>query len=88
MTIKREELLTTITKIVAHPHTHITEHDRARSLAIFVVLQDYLDGQTDYHDDIGSFIHSSEETDFEGYVLKELNIPPNFHEVTIKDILK
>ena len=65
----REELFTTIMNIVAHPHNTITEHDKARTAAIFLVIGDYLDNHTESDNNGGHYIYEKDETDFEGYVM-------------------
>ena len=42
----REELFECITKIVAHPHTVVTDHYKARAMAIFLTFADYLGNYT------------------------------------------
>ena len=70
----REELFTTIMNIVAHPHNTITEHDKARTAAIFLVIGDYLDNHTESDNNHGHCIYESDATDFEGYVMELLKI--------------
>jgi hypothetical protein len=84
----REELFNTIMCIVAHPHKHLTEHDKARAMAIFVTFADYLGNYTEGQEDMGHWIAECEETDFEGYVLGLLKMPPNFNRVDVNELLK
>ena len=37
-----QELFETITKIVASPHTTITEHDKRRAIQVFLAFDDFL----------------------------------------------
>jgi hypothetical protein len=38
----QQELFETITKIVASPHTTLTEHDKRRAIQVFLAFDDYL----------------------------------------------
>lgn len=37
-----QELFDIITKIIADPHTTITEHDKRRAIRVFLAFDDYL----------------------------------------------
>ena len=69
----REELFECITKIVAHPHTVVTDHDKARAMAIFVTFADYLGNYTESDNNHGHCVYESDATDFEGLVLEMLD---------------
>ena len=83
----REELFTTIMNIVSHPHTHITEHDKARTAAIFLVLGDYLGNHTESDNNGGHYIYEKDETDFEGYVMELLGYE-EYGQASITELLK
>lgn len=38
-----EELLDKVAKVIAHPHTTITEHDRERAAKVFLTFDPYLE---------------------------------------------
>jgi hypothetical protein len=85
----REELFNCITRIVAHPHKVITDHDKSRALAIFLTFSDYLGNYTESDNTNGHYVYESENTDFEGFVLKMINDPKlNYGDVTSDEILK
>lgn len=67
------ELFNVIMCIIAHPHKTLTEHDKARAMAIFVTFADYLGNYTESDNNFGHCIYESDSTDFEGYVLQLLN---------------
>lgn len=81
----REELFTTITRIVAHPHTVVTDHDKARAMAIFVTFADYLGNYTESDNNHGHLIYESDAIDFEGLVLEMLD--EDQHD-SVREILK
>jgi hypothetical protein len=85
-----EELFNTIMCIVAHPHKTLTEHDKARAMAIFVTFSDYLANYTESDNNHGHVIYESDSTDFEGYVLGLLgkNKPMDFYQVDVDELLK
>ena len=72
-TYTREELFECITKIVAHPHTVITDHDKTRAMSIFVTFADYLGNYTESDNNHGHLIYESDAIDFEGLVLEMLD---------------
>jgi predicted deacetylase len=70
-----------------HPHVIITDHDRARAAAIFLVIGDYLDNYTESDNNGGHYIYEQEETDFEGYVM-ELFGYQEYGQATPDELLK
>ena len=38
----QQELFETITKIIAEPHTTLTEHDKRRAIRVFLAFDDFL----------------------------------------------
>lgn len=83
----RAELFTTIMNIVAHPNTRITEQDKARTAAIFLVLGDYLDNYTQSDNNGGHYVYECDETDFEGYVMELLGYD-SYGDAQVTEILK
>ena len=58
-----DELYNHITKIVASPHTAITEHDKRRALHIITVFQDFVldcvDDENDVHTiEFAEYVHT------------------------------
>ena len=53
----REELFDCITRIVAHPHTAITSHDKTRAMAIFLTFADFLGNYTESYNNHGHVIY-------------------------------
>jgi len=86
-TYTREELFECITKIVAHPHKTITEHDHSRALAIMVVFEDYLANFTHRDGDGEYYIPECDELDFLDFVRFKLCID-DYDYVSVDDILK
>jgi hypothetical protein len=88
-TYSREELFDCITRIIAHPHFSITQHDVNRAMAIFLTFADYLSNYTQC-DSNGEFVvYESDATDFEGLVLEMLGDKYSDGEtVTVEDVLK
>lgn len=85
----RDDLFNVIVKIIAHPHKTITKHDKVRAMAIFATFSDYLDNFTECHEDNGCYIHTSDSTDFEHYVLALLKKGPmDFYEIDVDELLK
>ena len=68
-----EELFECITRIVAHPHHAITQHDKSRAMAIFLTFSDYLSNYTESDNSSGFCVYESDNTDFEGYVMTLMN---------------
>lgn len=83
----RAELFNTIMNIVAHPHQHLTEHDKARTAAIFLVIGDYLDNYTQSDNNGGHCVYECDETDFEGYVMELLKYN-EYGEAKVTELLK
>ena len=83
----REELFTTITKIVAHPHKTITEHDQSRALAIMVVFDDYFTNFCESDNNGGYYVYEREQTDFIDFVRFKLGID-DYDAVNVDEVLK
>jgi len=83
----REELFDCITRIVAHPHKVVTDHDKARAMAIFLTFADYLGNYTESDNNHGHLIYESDATDFDGYVMEMLDLK-DYSEVNLQEILK
>lgn len=83
----REELFDCITRIVAHPHKVVTDHDKARAMAIFLTFADYLGNYTESDNNHGHLIYESNATDFDGYVMEMLDLK-DYSEVNLQEILK
>ena len=84
-TYTREELFECITKIVAHPHTVITDRDKTRAMSIFLTFADYLGNYTESDNNHGHLIYESDAIDFEGLVLEMLDEDQH---VSVREILK
>ena len=90
----REKLFTEIAKIVAHPHTAITDHDNSRALAIMVLLDDYLcnfmesdnNGPLLYNNG-GHYIYEQDGINFLDFVRFKLGID-DYSQLTPEDVLK
>jgi hypothetical protein len=63
-----DELYDCITKIVASPHTAITEHDKRRAIQIFLGFDDYL------IDHLPGYCSDDCVIDFGAYASKQLDI--------------
>jgi len=64
-----DELFEIVTKVIASPHTTITEHDKRRAIQVFLGFDDYL------IDALPGYCEEGCEIDFGGYaagVLDEL----------------
>ena len=84
----REELFECITKIVAHPHTAITKHDKTRALAIMVVVDDYFSNYAESDNDGGHYVYEQEATDLIDFVRKfEVGID-DYGDVDVDEVLK
>ena len=69
-----DELFDVVTKMIASPHTDITEHDKQRAIQVFLGFQEYvLDHWQDDGDENNAWVNMS-DLDFEGYVGKQLDI--------------
>ena len=82
----REELFNTITRIVAHPHKTITEHDQSRALAIMVVFDDYFTNYTESEGN-GHCVYEQDATDFIDFVRFKLGIS-DYDAVDVDEVLK
>ena len=83
----REELFSCITKIVAHPHKHLTSHDEARALAILVVFDDYFTNFCESDNNGGYYVYERDETDFTDFVRFKLGIG-DYDVVDVDEVLK
>jgi hypothetical protein len=83
----REELFECITKIVAHPHKTITEHDHSRALAIMVVFDDYLTNYTESDNNGGYCVYERDATDFIDFVRFKMGID-DYDYVNVDGVLK
>ena len=83
----REELFACITKIIAHPHKTITEHDQSRALAIMLIFEDYFSNYTESDNNGGHCVYEQDATDFEDFVRYKLNLE-YYHPVDADEILK
>ena len=85
----REELFDCVARIVAHPHTVITDHDKARTMAIFLAFGDYLGNYTESDNNHGHCVYESINIDFEEFVMDALNL--SYHDdgpIKAEEILK
>ncbi len=83
----REELFECITKIVAHPHKTITEHDEARAFAIMVVFDDYFSNYTESDNNGGYCVYERDAMDFTDFVRFKLGID-DYDGVDVDEVLK
>jgi len=83
----REELFECITKIVAHPHKTITEHDQSRALAIMVVFDDYFTNYTESDNNGGYCVYEQDAMDFMDFVRFKLGID-DYDAVDVNEVLK
>ena len=83
----REKLFTEIAKIVAHPHTAITDHDNSRALAIMVVIDDYLGNFMESDNNGGHYIYEQAGIDFLDFVRFKLGID-DYASLTPEEVLK
>ena len=83
----REELFTTITKIVAHPHKTITEHDQSRALAIMLVFEDYFSNFTESDNNGSHYVYECDATDLTDFVRFKLGIG-DYDAVDVNEVLK
>ena len=65
----REELFDCITRIIAHPHEVLTQHDKNRAMAIFIVVHDYLANHTQCQEDGRLMVKQTDRTDFKDLVM-------------------
>lgn len=83
----REELFDCITRIVAHPHKTITEHDQSRALAIMLVFDDYFSNYTESDNNGGYCVYERDAMDFTDFVRFKLGID-DYDAVNVNEILK
>jgi hypothetical protein len=83
----REELFECITKIVAHPHKTITEHDQSRALAIMVVVDDYFTNYVQSDNNGGYCVYECTATDLTDFVRFKLGIG-DYDAVDVNEVLK
>jgi hypothetical protein len=83
----REELFQCLTKIVAHPHKTITEHDQSRALAIMVVMDDYFSNYTESDNNGGYCVYERDATDLIDFVRFKLGID-DYDTVDVNEVLK
>jgi hypothetical protein len=88
MTYTPDALFDCVAKIVAHPHSAVTDHDRARAMAIFLTFSDYLGNYTESDNNGGHYVYESDYTDFEGFVMEKLNNQNYKKEVSVEELLK
>ena len=61
-----DELFEIVTKVIASPHTAITEHDKRRAIQVFLAFDDYL------IDALPGYCEEGCEIDFGGYATNVL----------------
>ena len=83
----RENLFECITKIVAHPHKTITEHDQSRALAIMVVVDDYFTNYVQSDNNGGYCVYECTATDLTDFVRSKLGIE-EYDEIDVNEVLK
>ena len=83
----RENLFECITKIVAHPHKIITEHDQSRALAIMVVIDDYYTNYVQSDNNGGYCVYECDATDLTDFVRSKLGIG-DYDAVDVNEVLK
>ena len=64
MTLSIDELFEIITKVIAEPHSVITEHDKRRAIQVFLAFDDYL------IDALPGYCEEGCEIDFGAYAAK------------------
>ena len=88
MTYTPEALFEYVAKLVAHPHSAVTDHDRARAMAIFLTFSDYLGNYTESDNNGGHYVYESDYTDFEGFVMEKLGNEDYKKEISVEELLK
>jgi hypothetical protein len=83
----REELFDCITRIVAHPHSAVTSHDKSRAMAIMLVFDDYFSNYTESDNDGSYYVYERDETDFWQFVKDKLGID-DYDGVDVDEVLK
>jgi len=67
MTLPIDELFEMITKVIASPHTAITEHDKRRAIQVFLGFDDYL------IDSLPGYCEEGCEIDFGAYAAEQIS---------------
>ena len=83
----RENLFECITKIVAHPHNTITEHDQSRAIAIMLVFEDYFTNHTQSDNNGGYCVYECDALDFQDFANQKLGLE-YYHYVDVDEVLK
>jgi len=83
----RENLFECITKIVAHPHNTITEHDQSRAIAIMLVFEDYFTNHTQSDNNGGHCVYECDALDFQDFAIQKLGLE-YYHYVDVDEVLK
>jgi hypothetical protein len=83
----REELFECITKIIAHPHKTIVEHDQSRALAIMLVFEDYFTNYTESDNNGGHYVYECDAMDLMQFVRDKLGIS-DYDGVDVDEVLK
>ena len=83
----RENLFECITKIVAHPHKTITEHDQSRALDIMLVVDDYFTNYVQSDNNGGYCVYECDATDLTDFVRFKLCIG-DYDAVDVNEVLK
>ena len=83
----RENLFECITKIVAHPHKTITEHDQSRALAMMVVVDDYFTNYVQSDNNGGYCVYECDATDLTDFVRSKLGIG-DYDAIDVNEVLK
>jgi hypothetical protein len=68
MALSMNEFFEIITKVIASPHTAITEHDKRRAIQVFLGFDDYL------IDALPGYCEEGCEIDFGAYAAEQLDI--------------
>ena len=68
MALSIDELFEIVTKVIASPHTAITEHDKRRAIQVFLGFDDYL------IDALPGYCEEGCEIDFGAYAADQLDI--------------
>ena len=63
-----DELFDVVTKMIAHPHTAIVEHDKRRAIQVFLSFDDFL------IDHLEGYCGDDCEFDFGAYAADQLDI--------------
>jgi hypothetical protein len=66
--VTKDELFDVVTKMIASPHTAITEHDKRRAIQVFLGFDDYL------IDALPGYCEEGCEIDFGAYASQQLDI--------------